>query len=446
MVPYGGAVLGALADVLWPTAKENLWDQIKKKVEQLIDQKLDEEVYSMMRATLKGLRNIIVDYETSLPTKDHPFISARWNAVHEFFEHDRDLFQRKPYQLLLLPLFAQYANLHLGLLRDGVLFGRDWEWKPETLDLIKETLKKRIEDYREYAETTYYQGFLKAKQKPRDDHRCEPFRTVTSYHRGMVLNVRDYAWRWDHFDPEKYPPPVKDTLIREFYSDPYGTCDNSGPVAIDFNTQPTKPINQITVWGWDRIDAIQVVYPDHGGPHGITSTGRMGNRSGGSSQPPYGGVFNLQETNPIVQVKAWSGDCLNAAEMIFQDGTRTKRLGGRVWGGQESSIDFSKGGERLSRLLINGVSAFYGSADCLVCGFQNIPPSSESKLEAVRRIYVCSAYDVSLHDMITQNAKLLAMTPEELKTAAASEEWEKQREKHWKRLEAEVAARESSSQ
>jgi hypothetical protein len=100
---------------------------------------------------------------------------------------------------------------------------------------------------------------------------------------------------------------------------------------------PTQPISQITVWGWDRIDAVQLSYPPGGGPGGVTTTARMGDQDGDSNGPPYGGIFNVS-SNPVTIAAGLSGSILNAFTFTFKNGATTGQLGGNYPGGNPFSF------------------------------------------------------------------------------------------------------------
>jgi hypothetical protein len=93
----------------------------------------------------------------------------------------------------------------------------------------------------------------------------------------------------------------------------------------------------------------------------------MGDQGGGSNQPPEGGTFNVSN-NPVTVAAGLAGDILNAFTLTFEDGTSSGQLGGLFSGGDPFSFSYS--GEILSSLHINGISQYYGSADCAVFGFK----------------------------------------------------------------------------
>lgn len=434
MVPEVGALLSALVYIFWPKSGEDIWSEIEQQVEQLVDQKIDQLVYQQVQDDLTGLNNVLNDYLQAVQTGDTAAISAQWIATSTVFDSQRPHFQSAGYQVLLLPLFAQFANLNLTLLRDGALFGANWGWSPAYTQSVITKLTSTITTFSQYAEQIYQQGYQNVvKNTGTYYHACEPFKSVNAYVRQMTLGVLDFAQLWPYFDTTKYPEPVTVYLDREIYSDPVGTCDSSGP--INLPSPPTQPIEQISVWAWDRIDAVQLTYPAGGGPGGVTQTARMGDQSGGSNQPPHGGVFTVS-SNPVTVAAGYAGDILNAFSFTFKDGTNTGKLGGNYPGG--SAFSFSYPGEILSSIHINGVSTFYGSADCAVFGFK-YEQAQTANVEALRLLYIAAPAQVSL-DRLAAQAVTRPAALDELTEKASAEAWEAQRQEYWAYLKARSSA------
>lgn len=76
MVPEVGSLLNGLVYILWPNDQQDVWDQIKDQVQQLIDQDLTELTSNLENQTLQGLKNDIGDYQDAIVTKDPPNILA----------------------------------------------------------------------------------------------------------------------------------------------------------------------------------------------------------------------------------------------------------------------------------------------------------------------------------------------------------------------------------
>jgi hypothetical protein len=321
MFPEVGSLLSTLTSIFWPQSEEDVWGEIKQQVEQLLNEKINQLVYTQVQDDLSGLKNVMTDYITTVNSGDIKNISAQWIATKNLFDYSLPHFQSPGSEILLLPLFGQFVNLNLGLLRDGVLFGKSWGWNIPYQQEITTELTNSVTNFTTYANKFYKQGYQSVVQHTATDyHNCEPFRSVNRYVRQMTLTLLDFVEMWPYFDVSKYPDPVRIHLNREIYSDPVGTCDNSAN--INLPSPPTQPISRLSVWAWDQIDAVQLTYPKGGGPNGVTETARMGDQNGGSNQPPHGGVFDLSD-NPITIAAGMAGDILNAFTFTFIDGNST---------------------------------------------------------------------------------------------------------------------------
>ncbi len=367
-IPEVGGILSGLCSALWPETKEDVWSEIKGQVEALVNQKISELVYQQVQEDLTGLNNNTNEYLWSLQNSQVPtYISEKWNFLNGEFLQQLPHFQSSGNEMLLLPLFTQFANLHISLLRDGSMYGKNWGWSDVEVNHTKNLLTTTIKSYKDYANKIYSDYYKNLSDNAvGNNHKTEPFKTLNTFSRQMTLTVLDYVNIWDYLDISKYPETVNVYLDREIYSDPYGTADNSNFGLVG---NPRSFPTQINVWGWDRIDAVEVIYKENEGPVGNTSTGRMGDKTGGSNQAPHGGQFNL-ENNPVTKVEVSSGTIINSLKLHFADGSVSNLLGGNYTKdpGVNHLVEFS--GHYLSSIKVMGISNYYGSADCIVLGFK----------------------------------------------------------------------------
>jgi hypothetical protein len=365
-IPEVGGLISGLTGILWPASQEDVWDGIENRVEQLIDRKLSGYEYQQVWEDLQGLNNAIDDYTTAVKDSqtDLSYISEKFNAAIAAFETAEPHFKSEGSEVLLLPLFAQMVNLYLSLLRDGVIFGKKWGWSDRDVADIQTKLTTQINRSVKYANDWYQQGYQNLSL-PNDGSnlRSRIFKIQNAYDREMTLSVLDSVFYWPYFDPTVNPPGgTLPKLTREIYSDPQGT--SSIQEFFAFTTPPPK-IDNISVWGWDRIDAVQVSY---GGVWGNRMGDLPTDTSGGCNQPPHGWNGQISAANPIVAVSGRSGDIINAMSFTFKDGRQTNECGGNYPGGDLFSWSFE--GHILSFIWIFGVSEYYKSADCVVYGFR----------------------------------------------------------------------------
>ena len=89
--PAVGPLLSALVFIFWPASKEDIWAQIEKQVEQLVNQAFDKFAQTLVRASLQGLNDNLNSYLTALESgKDDPqFVGGILNTVNQIFINQR---------------------------------------------------------------------------------------------------------------------------------------------------------------------------------------------------------------------------------------------------------------------------------------------------------------------------------------------------------------------
>ena len=371
-IPEVGNILAGLVDLFWPSSGENVWAEVEQEVEALIDQTLDQYTYTQVEQDLQGINNVVTDYLTTLHTSPtDPQLLTKWIAVNDQFLNAQPHFGNSldpaskqtgtlssTDTVLLLPLVAQFASLHLAHLRDGVLYGETWGMAPNDITQYQAFLTAQIATYISYVDEVWLTGLQTAPSVPNStQHRTTmAFWALNNYVRSMQLNVRDSADLWPYFDPSLYPdpvPPIK--LTREIFSDPEGTADNS---SIVLPNQPLAPITALNCWGGSLVNAFQVSYGGVVGPV-------MG-APGTSAESSFTVVGNPMNGNPIVTVQGNAGDVPNWVLFEFKDGTKSSIVGGPG----STSFDWSFPGHILSSITVTGVSLFYETAECVVFGFR----------------------------------------------------------------------------
>ncbi len=428
MISEAGGVLAGLIQIFWPSPTVDVWGSIKDQVLQLIGQAIDANTYSTVCEDLQGLRNVMNQYLQYLNGGSAAsVVTDLWTDANTTFLNARPHFQAQGKEVLLLPLFVPFANMHLSLLRDRVLFGASkWNEDAATVSITAGDLTKACASYADYVRGVFDCGYVNAMSGAGVDyHGCQPFRASNAYARQMTLAALDFADLWPFLDPTAHPAPVPPAALqpaREIYSDPYGTADGSGLVMLPLSP-PTQPIGQLTVWGGDRIDAVQLTYPAGGGPDGATQTARMGYQGDGTA----GAAFDLAQ-NPVTAVGVNAGDVPQGLLLTFQDGT-TAAVGAVVAPGSPS-VGFD--GHVLSSVHVNGVSSYYASADCVVFGFR-YGQSPSADLNALRLLYVGSPSKMSLAQL-QQSCAGWQVDPQLLARTAQAEDWDQQRTDFWAQL------------
>jgi hypothetical protein len=266
-VPVAGKAVEIIQNVV---LAPDHWEEIRSDAEALVNKKISQAVFSSMVANLQGLSNNLTEYvEATNTSKNNPaYIGEKFNVAKGDFNQQVPSYQIQDQRVLLLPLFAQMANMHLTLLRDGAVFSDQWGFTREVQKSLKQELIQTIDRYGKYVKTTYGEGLSVAVAQPGTN--VDQFNAKYGYIREMTLNVLEYAELWPAFDiSQPQQPSSMIDFDREIYSDAFG----SSYAVLKPLQIPTNNITLIKIWeesmGWPqgrRIDTLQVQYGNKMGP------------------------------------------------------------------------------------------------------------------------------------------------------------------------------------
>lgn len=316
-VPEVGEFIAGLVKILWPE-DEDVWAQIKADVEALMDKKLADLEYQNVQDDLRGLQNVIDDYtkETQLKDANSANIATKYNIALGQIEQNVPHFQSKGYEVLLLPLFAQMANLHLALLWDGVKSGATWGFTAGEINNQQSLLTGAIAAYVDWAKKWVEEGYnqLSIPQKAEDKTHLSTLQWAArnKYVRTMTLQVLDFVFYWPYFDPAKRTGVPLPKLTREIYSDPAGfAADN--PIRLS----PYNEISNLVIEGPMANNtisdvAIEVVCGPTGNGEG--KIGRLLSIGGVSVETGWGSSGDGVTT---VDADAYAENC--KFELVFTD-------------------------------------------------------------------------------------------------------------------------------
>ncbi|MDY7965621.1 insecticidal delta-endotoxin Cry8Ea1 family protein [Bacillus thuringiensis] len=248
--------INRMIDLLWGAISPvDPWRELIILVEELVNRRINESVRSEALASLVGLRDIINIYQERLGAwkrnKSPGNLTAlvtQANIVDNFFTVNMARFRRAPYELLLLPVYVQAANLHLMLLRDFDLFGAEWGWSPDLINSNYARLQTAIRGYKDHCVTFYNQGLNQFNRST-----AEEWIRFNRFRREMTLTVLDLASLFPNYDSRIYPSQIKMELTREVYSDPI-VQDTSNPwwdpTITSFATLENNLIRQPSMASW----------------------------------------------------------------------------------------------------------------------------------------------------------------------------------------------------
>ncbi|MGG5737430.1 insecticidal delta-endotoxin Cry8Ea1 family protein [Bacillus cereus group sp. IBL03679] len=255
-------ILSTLLGLLWPSGTQSTWHAFMIAVEQLVKQEISAYARGVAIRKLEGLQEALELYTTSAQAwendKKNPLAQERvrtyFRAVLLDFVGAMPEFKVAGYEVPMLAMYAQAAELHLLLLRDGVLFGAGWELPRAEIDYLYILLQTKIKEYTDYCVNTYNKGLDEAKKQigklnPKDynqypylnpysgggysaEYKDETYyyeqvlnwNVMNDFRRDMTIIVLDLVAIWPTYDPMLYPNPngTAAQLSREVYSTAYG--------------------------------------------------------------------------------------------------------------------------------------------------------------------------------------------------------------------------------
>ncbi|KAB2393475.1 MULTISPECIES: insecticidal delta-endotoxin Cry8Ea1 family protein [Bacillus cereus group] len=231
-VPVLGTIVklySKLFGFLWgATPGQDPWKELMDRVEILIEQKLTEYARSKALAELEGLQNIMKSYVDALESWQNNsrnsqarlLVQQRFVVADSHFKKAMPSFAIKNYEVSLLPVYAQAANLHLLLLRDSQIFGKEWGMPQNEIDIFYNEQLNSLEKYSDHCVEWYHTGLNQLKDKGSS---AKNWVDYNRYRREMTLAVLDIVALLPNYDIYMYPMPVHAELTREIYTDPVGS-------------------------------------------------------------------------------------------------------------------------------------------------------------------------------------------------------------------------------
>nr|QEU48927.1 insecticidal crystal protein Cry1Ab [Bacillus thuringiensis] len=221
-VPGAGFVLG-LVDIIWGIFGPSQWDAFLVQIEQLINQRIEEFARNQAISRLEGLSNLYQIYAESFreweadPTNPalREEMRIQFNDMNSALTTAIPLLAVQNYQVPLLSVYVQAANLHLSVLRDVSVFGQRWGFDAATINSRYNDLTRLIGNYTDYAVRWYNTGLERVwGPDSRDWIRYNQFR------RELTLTVLDIVSLFPNYDSRTYPIRTVSQLTREIYTNP----------------------------------------------------------------------------------------------------------------------------------------------------------------------------------------------------------------------------------
>ncbi len=226
LIPYWWPVPSETAAPGTPEAQFT-WNQMMSAVEELTDEKILESKRSDVIARWQGIQSLGRDYYQAIcdlkadPSNESKKVAVRdaFDDIEDYIKISMPFFGANGFQVPMLAMYAQAANMHLLLLRDVVQHGRSWGFQQYEVDRYYSNvgsignpgLLQLLSTYTEYCITWYNTG-LKKQYDTGDWNKFNDFR------RDMTITALDIVALWPTYDPILYAVPTKSQLTRTVYT------------------------------------------------------------------------------------------------------------------------------------------------------------------------------------------------------------------------------------
>ncbi|WP_197227700.1 insecticidal delta-endotoxin Cry8Ea1 family protein, partial [Bacillus thuringiensis] len=227
--PITGALLGVfntLTGLLWPGGGDLTWEELLAEGEEIINKTITESIKNDALLRLEEARKQVDEYSGALndwilnpgvrisaATMRSIFITTVQQLAVQMVYFERD-----NYQIPLLPVYAQAANLHLVVLKDITIFGEEWGFPETDINFYyKSEFLEHIEEYTDYVVKWYKEGLNELQKSSSTD-----WVAYNRYRREMTILALDIIALFPAYDGFLYPLETNTELTREVYMDPEG--------------------------------------------------------------------------------------------------------------------------------------------------------------------------------------------------------------------------------
>lgn len=269
LVPAVGGLLSLVAAQYLPEpgkSTEQMWREI-------VDARISDALFRKVQRDLIGLTDATRLYKNAIAAKDPKEIRETSIAVNVAFTTHVPGFQISGEEVSLLPLFAIAASMHLSLLRDIAIKGKDIGLNDASIANYRTELTKNIQTYTQYVDRHVAAGVEKAKSdnpnKGTPATRNQPLHAMLLAKASYQLYVLDFRETWPSFDAVNFPTATKVELKRELLSPIGGWWDSKSkaPDELPNWKAPTARVKNLTIWAREQwrssfLMGVSVLYSD----------------------------------------------------------------------------------------------------------------------------------------------------------------------------------------
>ncbi|PFK23844.1 insecticidal delta-endotoxin Cry8Ea1 family protein, partial [Bacillus cereus] len=273
--PVAAAALGIVALLIpywWPqaagapgtTQAQFTWNQMMNAAEKLSNKQILENQRSNAIARWQGIQTLGRDFFQAhcdwIKDQNNDVKKDRLRDTFDDFEDSlkfsMPFFRAEGFEVQMLSMYAQAANMHLLLLQEVVKNGKKWGFHQYEVDryysntdpfLGNPGLLQLLAIYTDYCVQWYNTGLQ--QQYKNNRYNWDAF---NDFRRDMTIMVMDIVSLWPTYDLMRYPLPTKSQLTRTVYTDLLGFSGDSEYPQINIERAEQELVQRPRLFSWLR--------------------------------------------------------------------------------------------------------------------------------------------------------------------------------------------------
>lgn len=274
--PVLGGLISGLFIALF-LSDNDPWKQLEEQIRGLIKEEIRGYDRAQRAKTLEGMRDVVALYLKRVQGgASGTEIRHYFSNANAFLTGSIPSFSVPEFAFQNSPLYAIAAHIHLALLRDGVVGGKEWGMSDRDHAVLVDELRAKITAYGEHLDAIVESARKDlARGAPTGDagHYQALHNHWNDLNRNATVLVSDLRRQFPFTDPTVYPEGIPDGAIEyeDVYSPAFGMAKTWGSRDLAWQVQPVyqKPLADI-----DRIEltargdthTVNVHYPSGKGP------------------------------------------------------------------------------------------------------------------------------------------------------------------------------------
>ncbi|MDX7626784.1 insecticidal delta-endotoxin Cry8Ea1 family protein [Enterobacter bugandensis] len=192
-IPVVGGVLSLIFGLLWPENDTDIWNSIKDRVKELIDDEIDAEEWEVLSDKINEIKDKLNTYTTELSTGEYNLAKKTFTTLITFFDGIEENFelQGSRFSQSFTPLYSVIINLKIAFFIESYFARDNMGLDPDEVNKIRNMLSDTV---------LKAKGYLSSLEANVVNHQIGDTMNYTEfcyyYYSGVIYYV-NYMWHED---------------------------------------------------------------------------------------------------------------------------------------------------------------------------------------------------------------------------------------------------------